>query len=241
MRLDTALNILNDVLMETGIAPSNTTVANPFSSTNANVVSMRYFLKALGLDLVRMRPWSHLQKTYTFSTVNGTGDYALPSDFQAMAQSTHWNRSTNLPLAGPLGGQGWQILKSSNTINPTSYYFRVYGNRLYLHPVPSDAETIAYEYSSAYWVQPSGESAPTSDAPSANTDTLWFDSHLLVRGLKLKWYEHKGFDTTTVRADYERTLAEAMGNDGAHPVLHLAPQVVRQHPRLPDTNWGGSS
>lgn len=237
MRLDTAINVINDALFEAGLI--NSAVSNPYTSTDANVVSMRYLLKALGEELVRLRPWSHLEKTYTFSTVNGTGDYALPTDFMSMSASTQWNRSTTLPLAGPLSGVGWQVLKSGNVLNPTSYYFRVYGNRLYLHPVPSAAETIAYEYSSAYWVQPTGQTAPTAEAPSASTDTLWFDRHLLIRGLKLKWHELKGMSTEVSRVDYERALAAAMGNDGARQELHLAPQVTRRMPRLPDTNWGG--
>lgn len=236
MRLDTALNVINDALLEAGVVGA--TIANPYTSTQANVVSMRYLLKALGEELVRLRPWSHLEKTYTFSTVNGTGDYALPTDFMSMSASTHWNRSTTVPLAGPLGGPGWQVLKSASVINPTSYYFRVYGNRLYLHPVPTAAETIAYEYSSAYWVQPTGQTTPTAEAPSASTDTLWFDRHLLVRGLKLKWHELKGMSTEASRADYEQSLATAMGNDGARPELQLAPQPTRRMPRLPDTDWG---
>jgi hypothetical protein len=236
MRLDTALNVINDALFEMGLI--GTAFANPFMSTDANAVSMRYLLKALGEELVRLRPWSHLEKTYTFSTVNGTGDYALPTDFMSMSASTHWNRSTTVPLAGPLSGPGWQVLKSASVLNPTSYFFRVYGNRLYLHPVPSSAETIAYEYSSAYWVQPSGQSTPTAEAPSANADTLWFDRHLLIRGLKLKWHELKGFSTDVSRVDYERALSATMGGDGARPELHLAQQATRRTPRLPDTNWG---
>lgn len=236
MRLDTTLNVINDALFETGVI--GTAVANPYTSTEVNVVSMRYLIKALGEELVRLRPWSHLEKTYTFSTVNGTGDYVLPTDFMAMSSGTQWNRTTTTPLAGPLGGPGWQVLKSASVLNPTSYFFRVYGNRLYLHPVPTKVETIAYEYSSAYWVQPSGQSTPTSEAPTASTDTLWFDRHLLVRGLKVRWHELKGMSTAASREDYERTLAMAMGNDGARPELHLAPQTTRRMPRLPDTNWG---
>lgn len=236
MRLDTALNVLNDAMLEAGIV--STAVADPFSSTEVNVVSMRYLLKALGEELVRRRKWSHLEKTYTFSTANGTGDYALPTDFMGMSQDTHWNRSTTMPLAGPLGGPGWQVLKSASVINPTSYYFRVYGSRLYLHPVPTAAETVAYEYSSSYWVQPTGQTTPTAEAPTASTDTLWFDRHLLVRGLKVKWHELTGMSTAASREDYERALAAAEGNDGARPALHLAPQPSRRMPRLPDTNWG---
>jgi len=236
VRLDTAINVINDALFEAGLI--STAVASPFTSTEQNVVSMRYLLKALGEELVRLRPWSHLEKTHTFSTVNGTGDYALPTDFMAMSQSTHWNRNTTTPLAGPLGGPGWQVLKSASVLNPTSYFFRVYGNRLYLHPVPSAAETIAYEYSSAYWVQPTGQNVPTTEAPTASTDTLWFDRHLLVRGLRVKWDELKGMSTAVSREDYEKALSMAMGNDGARPVLHLAPQTTRRMPRLPDTDWG---
>lgn len=236
MRTDTAANVVNAALLELALATAS--VADVYASTDATVVQMRALLTALGQELAQLRPWTHLQTEYTFSTVNGTGDYALPSGYVGMVPQTHWNRSTDLELAGPASPQTWQLLQSSTGVVGVNYYFRVLGNRLYLDPTPTTAETLAYEYVSAYWVQPSGETAPTSETPTANTDTLWFDRRLLVAGLKLAMLEAKGFESTAARNAYEAALSAAMGNDGAHPVLSLAPGLARHGPGLPETNWG---
>lgn len=238
MRLDTASTVLNDALLELGLVAAE--LADPYASTDQNVVSLRAHLKALGRELLRKRAWSHLQKEHTFSTEAATASYALPADFSSMQPSTEWNRSTALPLGGPVGAQEWQLLKSSDTVSPINYFFRVLGNRLHLHPTPTAVETLAFEYVSAYWVQPSGESEPTTETPAASTDTLWFDGHLLSRGLKVRFLEAKGFDSSAARNEYEAALAEASGGDGAHAVLDLASGSSRYRPvpRLPETSWG---
>ena len=53
-------------------------------------------------------------------------------------------------------------------------------------------ETIAYEYISSYWVQPTGEAEATLDAPADQEDTLLFPRLLLVRGLKLSFLRARG-------------------------------------------------
>lgn len=236
MRTDTVSNVINKVLLELALADSS--VSDVYASTDAVVVHLRALLEALGQELAQMRPWTHLQQEETVTTVVGTQSYALPADYVAMLPQTAWNRSTDLEMAGPATPQVWQLLRSTDTISSTNYFFRVQGNRLYLDPTPTAVETLAYEYVSAYWVQPSGETAPTSETPSANTDVLWFDRRLLVSGLKLRWLEAKGFDTSAAQRAFDGVLSAAMGNDGAHPVLHLAPSVRRHGPSLPETNWG---
>lgn len=236
MRTDTAANIINKVLLEQALATA--AVSNVYTNTDGVVVQLRALLEALGQDLAALRPWTHLQQEHTLSTEAGTPSYALPSGYVGMVPQTHWNRSTDLPLVGPANPQTWQEAASSGAIANTNYLYRVKGNRLFLDPTPSAVESLAFEYASAYWVVPSGETAPTAEAPSADTDTLWFDRRLLVAGLKLRWLEAKGFDTTAAQRAYDAALSAAMGNDGAHSVLSLAPPESMRGPRLPETNWG---
>ena len=44
--------------------------------------------------------WQNLHKEYTFTTVSGTPDYALPSDFEYFVQSTFWDGSMRWELIG---------------------------------------------------------------------------------------------------------------------------------------------
>lgn len=236
MRTATANEVVNAAAQELGLLTS--TVADVYASTDAVVVRLRALLEGMGQDLVRMRPWTHLQKEATVTTVNGTASYSLPADYSSMVPLTHWNRSADLPLAGPVGPQGWQLLVSSDTVSSVTYFFRVQANRLYLNPTPTAADTLAYEYVSAYWVQPSGETTPTAETPTASTDTIWFDKRLLVSGLKLAWLESNGFESTAARNAYEAALSAVSGGDGAQPALSLAPVGRRHGPSLPETNWG---
>lgn len=237
MRTDTAANIINKVLLEQAL--SDSAVSNVYASTDAVVIQLRALLEGLGQDLAAMRPWSHLQKEHTLSTEVGVQTYALPAGYVGMLPQTQWNRSTDLELLGPLNPQAWQEAVSSDAVATTNYLFRVRGNTLLLEPTPSTVETLAFEYVSAYWVVPVGQTSPTTEAPTANTDVLWFDRRLLVAGLTLRWMDAKGFDTTAAQRAYDAALSAAMGNDGAAPVLNLASPPLQGGPRLPDTDWGG--
>lgn len=237
MAFDTAANVLNDALLELGLIASP--LADPFASTDPNVVGMCAHLKALGRELVRRRNWSHLQRTHTFDTEDGTESYALPADYIAMAPQTHWNRSTSQPLGGPVGGREWQTLKSGTGASTITYTFRVQQNFLFLHPTPTEATSIAYEYRSGYWVAETANTDPASDAPDEATDVLWFDGHLLSRGLKWRWRTGKRMEATAELNEYMEALTQAEGLDGAAPDIDLAAGArIRPRGNVPETGWG---
>ncbi len=244
MRIDTSLNIINDALLELGLVTTayGSTV---YSSTEPTAIMARVQLKALGRELTRLRPWTHLQRTHSLSISDVVDNYAMPADFVSMIHSTHWDLSQPRPMGNPYGPQEWQYLKNSVGGNTgTHYLYRVKANRIYIHPDPeyvTDGDIITFEYQSAFWVQPSGQTLPTTETPTAPTDSLWFDSRLLVSGLKMKILETKGFDSAAARNDYERALSESSGNDGAAPVLSITgAQGSRMvgFSNLPSTGWG---
>lgn len=241
MAWDTAANILNDAAVELGLYATD--LADPYDSTDANVVQLRRLLKSVGQDLARDYVWSHLQKEHTFQTEDGVVGYDAPSDFLRLLDQTQWNRSEQERLEGPLSAQGWQYLKALSASGTSESWFRVFGTELRLYPTPSSAETVAFEYASSYWVQPTGQTTPTTDAPTDGTDTLWFDRRLLVCAVKLAFRRSKGFDTASVQEDFDRALSRAMGGDGAAPVLSLNHRGVFGQrligpDNLPDTGMG---
>jgi hypothetical protein len=234
---DTAANVINDALLELGLSAAP--IANPFASTDPNVIAMCAHLKALGRELARRRHWSQLQSTHTFSTTGGIDAYDLPDDYVGMANQTHWNRTTSQPLGGPVGPRDWQVLKSSTGASTITYTFRVKENYLYLHPVPSGTSSIAYEYRSGRWVAEDGDTEPYTDAPTVGTDVLWFDGHLLSRGLKWKWRTAKRMEATAELNEYMEALAQAEGLDGAPAEIDLASGArVRPRGNMPETGWG---
>lgn len=217
---DTAGNIVNDAAVEIGLSP----VTDPFTSTDANYIQMCRLLKSVGRELVHSRPWTHLRKDYTFTTVQGTSTYSMPSDFHQMIDQTWWNRTNRLPVGGPLSPQEWEYLKARMVGVVFNVLFRPGNNSIQLYP---DTDTpggyvIAFQYASSWWV--SNDVTPTvtsRDYPQYATDTLWFDPLLLTRGLKLAFLKAKGFDTTSAQQDYDYTLEQVKGHDSPAQILNM--------------------
>lgn len=216
----TAGEVVNDAAVEIGLSES----ADPFASTDANTIQMCRLLKSCGRELVQARNWTYLRKEHTFTTVQGTSAYDLPTDFFRMYDQSGWNRTNRLPLGGPLSPQEWQYLKARLVGVVFTVLIRPMNGQMYLYPdtnTPGDY-TIAYEYGSRYWV--STDATPTvlsKDGPTASTDLIWFDPLLIIRSLKLSMLKAKGLDTTAAEQDYAATLNAAMGADSPNKILSL--------------------
>jgi hypothetical protein len=122
-------------------------------------------LKKAGRDLVDESNWTHLRQEYalmTQSTADATtnnqqtwGAYPLPADWRNMIDQSGWNRTTRLPLGGPLSEQAWQFLNSRLAGVVFTVLFRPMQGLLYLYPaggLPAGQEIVA-SYKSSWWVQ----------------------------------------------------------------------------------------
>jgi len=233
---ETIGTILADAAIELGLV---TSLGDPYGSNDQNVVLLRQLAISVGRELVGKRDWSHLKKQTTVSLVNGTYVYALPNDFARYIDGSGWNRTTQLPLGGPVDSLEWQDFQARSVSGTYTLYVRIVNNELWFHPTPSSAQTAAYEYISSYWVKPSGQSAPTTDRPTANTDTIHFEPLLFLRALKLKWLRQKGLDTSAAQDDFDERYQQVASQDGAAPALRLAGgSSGLRDPIVPDTGFG---
>lgn len=228
---DTAATIISDVARELGLVTS--AVADPFASSDQNVLLLTVLLKPTGREIVRLHPWSHLQREATFNTVNGTPSYALATDFGRFLDATMWNRTQADNVPGSLTPQQWQQTKAWTSLGVFKT-LRLWGDLLYLDPTPTAAEAIYYEYISRNW----GAAAFAKDVPTAATDVVQFDPHLFGRALKLRFLQAKGFDTTAALDDFNDALSLAKGQDGAAPTLSLHPGRIAPWPNVPETGFG---
>lgn len=239
MAWDTAANILNDAAVELGLISSDQ--ADPYDSTNKNLIQLCRMLKGLGQDLLRDYPWTHLQTRYTFPTVNGTASYALPTPFGRIIDGTAWNQSDDMPMIGPLSPQVWEMVQATGNTAGLDQSFRIFGDLFYISPTPSSAETIGYQYQSRYWVDSGGGTTPDSETPTDGADSLFFDRRLLIAGLKIYFKAEKGFDAGWAKAQLDAAVARARSADGAAPVLTLSRgsgmRFVDQA-NIPDSGWG---
>jgi len=63
-----------------------------------------------------------------------------------------------------------------------------------------------------------------------------------VAGLKLRWRQEKGLDTTKAADDYTMALDAALGGDGAAPILSISGPAQQEklldEASLPETGYG---
>lgn len=215
-------SILNDAAVECGLSP----VADPFASTDAHFVQLRYFLSTLGRELMSSYGWQQLRKEGTFSiSYGGPSTYALPADFDRFVDDTMWDRSQQEVVGGPLTSQQWQYLKAVDAANSVfDIAFRLRNDRIEIYPAPPAGvgiyATIFYEYISRGWVTDATR-VDLYDAPQTGTNLVLFDDILVIKSLKLRFLGAKGFDTTDAALQVNLALANALGKGVPSETLSL--------------------
>lgn len=149
--------------------------------------------------------------------------YPLPSDFDRQIDRTHYDKSKRWEMLGPETAQQWEFLKSSYISTGPRMRYRFIGGNFQIWPQVTTNEYLGYEYVSNGWVESSGGTAQSSFL--ADTDTCIFPDRLMVLGLKLKFFEIKGFDTTSFYRDYITQMSIAKANDGGSQTLSMAPKM----------------
>jgi len=203
-----------------------------FGSAAGNIQQIPQQLLALynltGTMLVRRRVWRLLWRTFTFDAIAGQAAYPLPPDFQRPISQTEWDQTNRWPLVGPETPQQWQWLKSGILSTGPRERFRLIDNTMELWPVPGSDTVplpvkISYMYISKWWVE-SADGQPKLKA-DRDDDTCVFPDVLMATGVKLRYYQAKGFDTTAFAADFQNNLDDALSQDGGAPILSLARSV----------------
>ena len=141
--------VVSQAAIEMGL--KSAAISDPFIVTDPNILQLNALLNALGLDLARRYQWTHLQKEHAFYTEANVSLYEMPSDFLRLLDGTVWNRTDALPVPEGATPAQWQAMKSG-TVVPIFQVSRIFGNLTQIHPVPSSAQIVAYEYQSGFWL-----------------------------------------------------------------------------------------
>lgn len=238
-----ALTIIQDCFDQIGF-PRPSTVAGNTDQLARQALAL---LNQEGRQLAREFDWSVLEREYTFTTVNGTAEYALPADFDHFTNDTQWDRTRLTPMMGPTSPQDWQEIKSG-LVGTGAYYRRwrvkraaaTLGPKFVLDPTPTaTGETVAFEYVSTYWATDSlgttGKAAITVD-----TDLPLVPEHLLIMGLRWRLLSAKGLEYGDQLAEYQTAVTAATGRDKGAPRLSLVGR--RRLPigalNVPETGFG---
>lgn len=231
------LALVQDACDQIGIPRPNAVIG----STDPQARQLLRLANADGKSLARRHDWQALivEKTIT-ATATEEQTSGIPTDFDRMIPGSFWNRTQDRQVAGPLSPQRWQMLKSGFIIMPYDC-FRIRGSDLLMNPVPTENDSLAYEYISKYWCGGADhDGSPTQAAWASDTDVSFFDDELHVLGLVWRYKKSRGLEYSEEFADYETRLASLAGHDGGQASLDMGlgddgSAVVE--PSVIDGNW----
>jgi len=201
--------------------PSTATLSTNFMLTGTGINQDTYVLSVDSATQVTLSQAASASETG--ATLNfGQTIYPLPSDFDRQIDRTHYDKSKRWEMLGPETAQQWEFLKSSYISTGPRMRYRFIGGNFQIWPQVTTNEYLGYEYVSKGWIN---QSTTPISSYAADTDTCIFPDRLMVTGIKLKFFEVKGFDTTAYYRDFMNQLQIAKSNDGGSQTLSMAPKM----------------
>ncbi len=205
-------------------------------------------LNALGEDLLRIHDWQFLEGTASYTGVNVVpqGDYsecALPADFYRIVNQTEWAEKIKRPMYGPMSAQMWGWALYGIVATGVFYRYRILDDKFLIFPQMTDpAEVFNFFYIKKNWLKvDAGALDYTLDTINAGANVPIFSRRLLVAGMKLRLWNQKGFDTTSLQKEFDYVLAAEKGQNQGAPVIDMSGPSDRFYidPLIntPDGSW----
>lgn len=245
--VDTEYRFTTQYVATTGTTTTGSPIITGLATTAG--VDATYMVAGTGVnqDTYVLTNDSASQVTMTqAATASGTvavtfckSKYPMPAGYDRSIDNTEWDKSKHWRMQGPATSQQWQLLKSGFIATGPRITFRMIGGYFEIWPLVSANEYLGFEYVSQYWARDA--SSVPKPAFTADADTCIFPDRLMVLGLKLKYWEIKGFDTVAFARDYQAQLDIAKANDAGSQTLSFAPRrasILVNQSNLPDSGYG---
>ncbi len=175
-------------------------------------------------------------QTQIGATLNfGQTKYELPPDYDRQIDRTHYDKSKRWEMLGPETPQQWEFLKSSYISTGPRIRYRIMGGFFQIWPITTTNELLGFEYVSKAWAD--DVSGTPKNEFSADTDTCIYPDRLMINGIKLRFFEVKGFDTSAFYRDFINQLQIAKSNDAGSLTLSMSPKastVLIGYENIPD-------
>lgn len=231
----TVLSVIQNFCRRTNL-PVPTTVNG---TTDTQVAQVMALLEEEGNDLSARGSWEALtlEASHTTLAIEDQGAIATiaSNGFRNIVNQTIWDRTSRLPVAGPMSGQDWQALKAVLATGPR-YRYRIRGGKLLVNPAPPAGDSWYFEYVSQYWIL---NGTTYKQYFTLDTDTILLPETLVLMGLRWRWLREKGFDYAELFRTYEMQVSDALGRDGAKEVLTMDNNSTGPRPGIwvPDGSW----
>lgn len=212
------------------------------AATDDSTVQLVELFNQEGRSLSARHNWQALTYEASFTTLAAESQGTLSSligsqTLRFIINDTIWNRTTGLPVFGPVAPKVWQGYKALNLTGPYPEY-RIRGNTLRFYPTPTAGQTCYFEYVSKSWCTDSTGATYRTNVV-ADTDLLLLDDEVMLAGLEWRWLRKKGLSYAEEFASYEQLVAQAIGRDGTKATLSMdaEPKKVRPGTFVPVGSW----
>lgn len=244
-RVETVNEIVNRAAVEVGLPR----VTDVFAAGDDDFRRMIGLLNGGIQELMEeVQTWAQLYRPFQYTTTGSEvgGRIELPPDFAYMIDQTGWERSNRWPMLGPLTPQEWTYLEGRNLASGTIFpSFRFQEYELFLFPndpTPAGLD-ITFLYMSRNLVyDPALQEY--SDVATKPNEQIQFPPNLIIKMLKMKFLNSKGFDASVQAKEYQDLLESIKGNNNGGRMLRaggFGPHYPYLNPMIntPDTGFGG--
>lgn len=235
----TALEVLRQTAGELGLKqPATVTGIEDVQS-----IQLLSLLNSGGNELMLYYPWAQFAKMWEFNSLPlpDPEGYPLPEDWLYFRDQTQWDKNNHWPLLGPKSPQEWAWLKGALVASLPRQRFRVANNKLLIYPLPvgdPPGTVFSMEYIQRNWI--TGAGGAPQDMIIADGDILLYNPWLLIKFVKFKFYELKGFSVAGVQTDFMRVYDSLTGQDVGGKILSLSPRYTNPYIgpwSVPDGSW----
>jgi hypothetical protein len=235
--ITTTCNTTNGTYLLNNI-PSTAGLDSTYSIVGTSIPQDTYVdnvIDSTSLTTTQLASATSVGGTVTFSKTI----YPLPPDYETITDNTHWDKTKHWQMLGPVDAQQWQWLKSGYISTGPRVRWRILGNTFQIWPPYNTQEYLGFEYRSKGWVR--NAAGDVLNYFQNDSDTAVLDDTVVAILTKLKYFQIKSFDTTSLQQDYVRYLNVAKANDKGSATLSFAPQpsaVLIGWANIPDTGYG---
>lgn len=213
-------------------------LTSDFQVTGTGVPQNTYVSSASGTTVVMS---NKATDTSTGAYVFSQTKFALPLAYDRLINRTNWDKTQHWEMLGPDTMQQVSWLKSGFISTGPRIRYYLLGDQLNIWPPLGAEHLLGFNYITSYWIYATGATTLSKRLFTLDTDTCIFPDRLMVLGLKLKYLEAKGFDTTAVYRDWINQKDIAKANDAGSPTLAMAPRigsVLIGSNNIPDSSYG---
>lgn len=226
--------LLSDVMRSMGLTPP----ASVFGSANSIANQLVELSDEVGVFLLGLHQWKFFEREQLITGDGVTTAFPVPADWESYVSTAMWDRSSSIPVIGPMDEFEWQTIKARTAAGSAfSSIFRMEDENVIFYQPPASGHTLYFAYRGRGWLR---NGASYYDAIHAADDTILHEPYLFKCALRERWREEKGFDTTTAQRRTAQALALAKAKDKPGRDLSMGRSGFRliSMRNVPDTGYG---